>query len=180
MLVDAALEVLLEGDGSLEVASVARRAGVSESLAYYHFRNKAGLLDALVEDFYERLDESITAVPFEGETWREREQSRVRAIVDFMYRDPAARLVANVVASDPSLLEKQRERERRLDELGARNIARAQRDGEIDRALDPHLLVSMILGGVNHALASDPPKPRERVAREVWSFVARAAGVAED
>jgi len=183
VLIDAALEVLLEGDGGLEVAAVARRAGVSESLAYYHFRNKAGLLDAMVEDFYERLDASITAVPFEGETWRERERSRVHAIVEFMYRDPAARLVANVVASDPSLLEKQRDRQSRLDELGARNIARAQRDGEIDPSLDPHLLVAMILGGVlagvNHALAGKRPKPRTRVEREIWSFVARVAGVDE-
>lgn len=174
--------MLLEGEGSLEVAAVARRAGVSESLAYYHFQNKAGLLDAMVEDFYERLDESITAVPFAGATWREREQSRVEAIIAFMYEDPAARFVANVVASDPSLLERQRDREQRLDALGARNIAQAQRDGEIDPALDPHLLVSMILGGVlagvNRALSSDPPKPRRRVEREVWSFVSRAAGLA--
>lgn len=181
MLIDAALEVLLEGAGSLDVAAVARRAGVSEALAYYHFRNKAGLLDAMVEDFYERLDGSIAAVPFAGATWRERERSRVHAIVDFMYRDPTARLVANIVSSDPSLVEKQRERQRRLDALGARNIAQAQRDGEIDPAIDPHLLVSMILGGVlagvNHALASTPPKPKRRVAREVWAFVARAAGV---
>lgn len=175
--------MLLEGDGKLEVAAVAARAGVSESLAYYHFCNKAGLLDAMVEDFYERLDESITAVPFEGETWREREKSRVHAIVAFMYQDPAARLVASVVASDPKVAEKQRERGRRLDALGARNIAQAQRNGEIDAKLDPHLLVSMILGGVlsgvNHALASTPPKPQRRVEREIWAFVARAAGVEE-
>lgn len=180
-LIAAAREVLLEGEGSLEVTAVARRAGVSEGLAYYHFRSKAGLLDAMVEDFYERLDDSIAAVPFEGATWREREQRRVAAIVEFMYDDPAARLVANVVASDPSLLERQRERQRRLDALGARNIAQAQRDGEIDPKLDPHLLVSMILGGVlagvNHALSADPPKPKRRVAREIWSFVARAAGL---
>ena len=176
--------MLLEGEGNLEVAAVARRAGVSESLAYYHFQNKAGLLDAMVEDLYERLDESITAVPFEGATWRERERSRVEAIVDFMYRDPSARLVANIVVSDPSLLEKQRERERRLDELGARNIATAQRDGEIDRSLDPHLLVSMILGGVlagvTHALSAEPPKPQARVEREIWSFVERSAGLAPE
>ena len=181
-LIDAALEVLVEGDGNLEVAAVAKRAGVSESLAYYHFRNKAGLLDAMVEDFYERLDESITAVPFEGQTWREREESRVYAVVDFMYQDPASRLVANILVSDPKLLQKQRERQRRLDELGARNIAQAQRDGEIDAALDPHLLVSMILGGVlagvNTGLSAQPTKPKERVAAEIWSFVARAAGVA--
>ena len=80
-----------------------------------------------------------------------------------------------------SLLERQRERQRRLDALGARNIAQAQRAGEIDSKLDPHLLVSMILGGVlagvDHSLSSDPPKPRRRVQREIWSFVARAAGV---
>lgn len=160
---------------------MARRAGVSEGLAYYHFRNKAGLLDAMVEDFYESLDESIAAVPFEGATWRDRERSRVSAIVDFMYKDPVARLVANIVVSDPSLLAKQRERQRRLDELGARNIAQAQREGEINPKLDPHLLVSMILGGVlagvTHALTNEPRKPQRRVEREIWSFVTRAAGV---
>ncbi len=180
-LIDAAREVLLEGEGNLEVAAVARRVGVSESLAYYHFKNKAGLLDAVIEDFYQRLDESVAAVPFAGETWRDREHDRVCAIVDFMYRDPASSLVFNVVASDPKLLEQQRERQRRLDELGARNIARAQRDGEIDPRLDPHLLVSMILGGVfagiTRALSSSPPKPQQQCEREVWAFVVRAAGL---
>jgi len=160
---------------------VARRVGVSESLAYYHFKNKAGLLDAVIEDFYQRLDESVEAVPFAGETWRDREHDRVRAIVDFMYRDPASSLVFNVVASDPKLLEQQRERQRRLAELGARNIARAQRDGEIDPRLDPHLLVSMILGGVfagiTRALSSNPPKPQQQCEDEVWEFVVRAAGL---
>ena len=32
---------------------------------------------------------------------------------------------------------------------------------------------------VYHALSEEPPKPQERVEREVWAFVARAAGVDE-
>ena len=181
-LVDSAREVLVEGAGALEVAEVARRIDVSESLAYYHFRNKAGLLAAVIHDFYERLDDAVVAVPFPGATWVERERARVRATIDFMYADPAAALVVNVVAAEPSLLEHQRERQRRLNLLGARNIAQAQRAGEVPAELDSHLLVSMILGGVfagiSEALAAVPRRPRDEIEREIWSFVARAAGVA--
>lgn len=180
-MVEAAREVLLEGAGALEVAAVAERVGVSESLAYYHFRNKAGLLAAVVHDFYERLDDAVVAVPFEGATWVERERARVSAMVDFMYRDPAAPLVLNGVATDRALLEHQQQRQRRLNVLGARNIAQAQRAGEIAADLDPRLLVAMILGGViagiSEALACQPPRPRRDTEREVWRFVARAAGL---
>ncbi|MCW2649733.1 MAG: hypothetical protein QOE41_3335 [Mycobacterium sp.] len=39
----------------VEVAAVARRAGVSSGLPYRHFGTRAGLPVALVEDFYCRL-----------------------------------------------------------------------------------------------------------------------------
>ena len=45
---------------------MARRIDVSESLAYYHFRNKTGLLAAVIHDFYERLDDAVVAVFADG------------------------------------------------------------------------------------------------------------------
>ena len=182
-MLQAAHKVLLEGEGELEMLQVARRAGVSEGLAYYHFGNRAGLLKAVVRDFYRRFDDAIGAVPFPGKHWLVREEARTKEAVRFMYEDPVASLVLNVVRADPALHAEEVERTRRLNRLGARSIAKAQRDGQISRAHDPSLLVAMILGGVmaavTEALATQPPKPLPETQKQVWAFVVRAAGLEE-
>ena len=163
---------------------VAARAGVSEGLAYYYFGNKPGLLDAVVRDFYDRLDESIMAVPFPGDTWVERERTRIGEFVRLMYEDPVAPLVLNVLRVNPALHAEEQERRRRLNALGARNVAEAQRDGEISPSHDPQMLVAMILGGVmagvTEALSEVPRKPLSEVQAAAIAFVLRAAGVSED
>lgn len=182
LIVEAARASLLEGAGDLEMAEVARRAGVSEGLAYYHFGNKSGLLNAVVRDFYERLDEAVLAIPYEGASWKEREKARTYEFVRLMYEDPVASVVVNVVRADPAFAADEAERRRRLNALGARNIAAAQRAGEIDSAQDPGLLIALILGGVtagvSHALVSKPPLALASAQKDVWSFVERAAGIA--
>mgnify|MGYP003700642837 FL=1 len=182
LIVAAARASLLEGAGDLEMAEVARRAGVSEGLAYYHFGNKSGLLNAVVRDFYERLDEAVLAIPYEGASWKEREKARTHEFVRLMYEDPVAPLVVDVVRADPAFAAEESERRRRLNLLGARNIAAAQKAGDIDKAQDPALLVAMILGGVtagvSHALRGKPPMPLASAQEEIWSYVERAAGIA--
>lgn len=39
-ILDAARQEIVLGKGDLEVANVAKRAGVSDGLTYYHFGNK--------------------------------------------------------------------------------------------------------------------------------------------
>jgi AcrR family transcriptional regulator len=183
LLVDAARSALLAGAGELEMIDVARRAAVSEGLAYYHFGNKAGLIDAVIRDFYERLDEAVLAIPFIGDSWVERECARTQEFVRLMYEDPVSALVLNVVRADPAVQAEERERRRRLVGLGARNIAEAQSAGEIDCRHDPRLLTAMVLAGtmagVTEALAASPQKPLAETQRVVWSFVLRAAGLPE-
>ena len=53
-LLAAAVEVLLEGDGDFEMGQLAARAGVSNGLAYHYFGSKAGVLSAVIDDFYDR------------------------------------------------------------------------------------------------------------------------------
>jgi AcrR family transcriptional regulator len=55
-LLCAAQEELTQGQGHLEMQAVARRARVSVGLAHHHFGSKAGLIAAVVEEFYSRLD----------------------------------------------------------------------------------------------------------------------------
>lgn len=180
-LLQAARAELVQCSGELELARVAQRAGVSDGLTYYHFGNKSGLIRALVRDVYQSLDDRVAAVPFEGDTWAERERQRVFAMVDFFYRDPVALMVATRLRTDPCLVEEEVARTRRLNELGAKNIAQAQRAGEIDATLDPLLLVSMILAGVMEgvltALNARPAIPMAQAQEQIWQFVARAAGV---
>ena len=180
-ILQAARSELVEGGGDLELARVAKRAGVSDGLTYYHFGNKAGLIQALVQDFYAAMDSRVTAVPFAGTTWAERERSRVFAMVELFYLDPVALLVATRLRTEPSLVAEEAERTTRLYELGARNVAQAQRNGEINAAYNPLLLVSMILAGVTEgvrvALSTSPVIPLKDAQNEIWSFVARAAGV---
>lgn len=183
LLIETARAALVEGGGDLEMTEVAARAGVSEGLAYYHFGNKAGLLDAVVRDFYDRLDESVMAVPFPGDTWVERERARIGEFVRLLYEDPVAPLVINVLRVNPALHAEERERRRRLNALGARNILQAQRDGEICADHNPKTLVAMLLGGVmagvTEALSENPRKPLAETQEVAFSFVMRAAGVSE-
>lgn len=180
-ILQAAREELIAGNGDLEVAKVAKRAGVSAGLTYYHFDNKSGLLNAIVSDFYTTMDDRILAVPFEGATWAAREKARVFSMVEFFYSDPVAILVATRLRTDPAFAADEAGRTRRINQLGARNIAQAQREGEIDAARDPLLLVSMILAGVTEgvrtALGAEPPMPLAAAQAEIWTFVALAAGV---
>ena len=77
-LLEAAARELVERDGILEVEGVARRAGVSVGLIYRYFDSKAGLVGAVVEDFYDRYDRSVmepNPVPRAGWPKRERERS---------------------------------------------------------------------------------------------------------
>lgn len=180
-ILQAARAELVEGGGDVELARVAKRAGVSDGLTYYHFGNKAGLIQALVHDFYTAMDDRVTAVPFAGDTWAERERGRVFAMVEFFYHDPVALLVATRLRTEPSLIAEEAERTKRMNELGARNIAQAQSTGEINTTYNPLLLVSMILAGVTEgvrvALSTSPATPLRDAQNEIWAFVARAAGV---
>ncbi|MGB5812072.1 MAG: TetR/AcrR family transcriptional regulator [Polyangiales bacterium] len=181
LLVEAARAALLEGAGDLEMLDVARRAGVSEGLAYYHFGSKAGLLDSVIRDFYDRLDEAVLAVSFVGDSWIDRERARTYEFVRLMYEDPVALLVVNVVRADPGVQAEERDRRRRLVALGARNITEAQWAGEVDRTYDSKLLIAMVLAGtmagVTEALAASPRRPLSQTQRDVWSFVLRAVGL---
>ena len=56
-LIEAAEKELIRSHGHLEMQAVSKRAQASVGLAYHHFGSKAGLIAAVVEAFYSRLDE---------------------------------------------------------------------------------------------------------------------------
>ena len=175
-LLRAAGEELIDRDGVLEVTSVAARAGVSVGLIYRHFGSKGGLLTAIVEDFYARLD-TVTAHA-EGATWAARERRRTELVVRFHYDDPLAPVVLGRIVSDPEVAAAEARHLQAQVALGTRNVRGGQRSGEIPDDLDAGVAAALILGGVRQALIevlTRPRRPRaDRVADQLWRLVVAA------
>jgi AcrR family transcriptional regulator len=178
-LLHAAAYELIERDGSLEVMSVAARARVSVGLIYRWFDSKAGLLAAVVDDFYDRVDAAVFDLdPVPEGTWGERERKRTELAVAFHYDDPLAPIVLSRLAREPGVAAVEGARIDRHIEAATRNLERGQERGEIPRELDPELVGAMVLGGIRevlrHALQRDPRPPRQAVTDELWRFIVAA------
>lgn len=178
-LLSAAREELIE-TGELEVASAARRAGVSVGLPYRYFGSRAGLLVAVVEDFFDRLG-VISLHKYEGATFAAREYQRIRDWVLFLYAEPLSGVVLNGITGDAEVGTATMAHARRLAVLGGHNVAQAQAAGELPTERDPEMLAAASIGGTHAvvmiALARQPRPGAEVVIAETWAFVAGAVGI---
>ena len=174
-LLEAAIDELVEREGALEVASVATRAGVSVGLLYRYFGSKAGLVAAVVDDFYDRLLAEVAAADDRELDWATRERRRTANSVAFHYREPLAPIVLTLLAREPEVAAVETRLIARLIQDAARSVQRGQRQGEIPEDLDPRLIGAMLIGGFRVALAealSRKRRPPEKlVVEEVWRFV---------
>lgn len=181
-LLQAAADELREA-GELEVAAVARRAGVSTGLPYRYFGTRTGLLIAVLESFYDRLCDAAALREYTETTWAAREKHRIRDWVGFLYGEPLAPIVLGGLVGDSEVATAHTGRLNMLIELGARNIARAQQQGEIPADRDPEYLAAATLGGTNAvvsvALTRTPRPTPESVIDELWAFVSGAVGLTE-
>ena len=178
-LLSATRAELMASEGEAEMGAIARRAGTSVGLAYHHFGSKAGLIAAVVEDFYARYTETVNA-RFEGESWAARERARTAALVDFFLDDSFARTLLGPLGRSQEVVSAEASCMAAMIELGARNIAAGQQSGELDRALDPALAGGFVLGGVRQsltlALAQDAHPDRHALADACWQLIARSLG----
>ena len=178
-LLAAAQEELIEGQGHLEMQAVARRAQVSVGLAYHHFGSKAGLIAAVVEDFYEHLDRAaFGGARLSASNWADREKERIGAYVAFHYEHPFAPLVIGPLSRAPEVLDVETAFTSRQLAAGARMLEAAQRDGIVPGDLDPHLTIALMIGGIRQALigaltADRRPDPA-RLTGDIWAFMAAA------
>jgi AcrR family transcriptional regulator len=179
-LIEAARSVLIENSGAAEIGAIARRAGVSAGLAYHHFGSKDGLVAAVVEDFYARYTAVVNA-RYEGETWAEREIQRTRETVLFLVGDPFTATLFGPLGRSGAVVEAEAACMAGLVELGARNIAQGQAEGDLPRQIDAGLAAAFVLGGLRHAVATAllaGPKPDPiALARTVWVLIAQSLGL---
>lgn len=179
-ILKAAAKVLIAGDGQCEIADVARAAGVSAGLSYHYFTSKAGLIAAVVEAFYDRMEAAVIEPnPKPGAAWGERERLRLERMVDFHYAEPLAPLILTRLSRSPDVAAVEAARIARHIDLAARNVELAQQKGEIPAELDAHLLGAMILGGlrqaIGQALGMQKRPARDKIADQLWSFIAGTA-----
>ena len=178
-LLKAAEEELIENDGNLEMLAVAKRAGLSTGLAYRYFGSKAGLIAAVVDNFYQPIREIAlgSAISVE-QPWVTRERDRVKALIDYYYDHPLAKLIAGRLGREPQVLDVENAHMQELLEAGARNIAQGQAYETVDPHLDPHITVSLLMGGLNQAINSAitaSKRPSKKVLLEnIWRFTQSA------
>ena len=178
-LLCAATDELAE-TGEIEVAAVARRAEVSVGLPYRYFATRTGLLIAVLEAFYLRLCDAAAMRIYDAPTWAERELQRIRDWVAFLYDEPVAPIVL-AGFGDAEVAAAQTHHLHELIKVGARNMARAQRAGELPAERDPEFMAAATLGGTNAVVAvcltRVPRPPAESVVDQLWAFVAGAVGL---
>ena len=105
-LIRAAQEELIQSHGLLEMQAVAKRAKVSVGLAYHHFGSKAGLIAAVVEAFYNRLeDAAFSPSKLVSPDWAGREKERIAAYISFHYDHPFAPLVVGPLSRAAEVLD---------------------------------------------------------------------------
>jgi len=178
-LIRAAQEELIQSQGLLEMQAVARRAKVSVGLAYHHFGSKAGLIAAVVEGFYNRLEDvAFSPSKLVAPDWAGREKERIAAYISFHYGHPFAPLVVGALSRAPEVLDVEQAFTRRQLTAGAYNLRAGQRAGVIPPDLDPRLTIALMIGGIRQALigaltSRHRPDPVE-LTDKIWVFVTGA------
>ena len=181
-LLGAAQDELIRGDGHLEMQAVARRAEVSVGLAYHHFGSKAGLIAAVVEEFYRRLDKAaFGGAELPSGSFAIREKARIAAYVAFHYEHPFAPLVIGALSRAPEVLDVETEFTNRQLAGGALMLKKAQREGIIPGDIDPDLTIAMMVGGIRQALIGALMRERRprpaKLTDHIWAFTASALGL---
>jgi len=178
-LINAAQDELIHTHGQLEMQAVASRAKVSVGLAYHHFGSKAGLIAAVVERFYNRLEETaFSPSKLASPDWAGREMERLAGYIIFHYEHPFAPLVVGSLSRAAEVLDVEQAFTKRQLAAGAYNIRAGQRAGVIPGDLDARLTIALMIGGIRQALigaltADRRPDPGA-LTDKIWFFVTGA------
>ena len=203
-LIEAAEQELIRSHGHLEMQAVSKRAQASVGLAYHHFGSKAGLIAAVVEAFYSRLDEMVfkegkpssgkspaakspsakspsaksPGIKSPSEGWADREKRRIASYVAFHYDHPFAPLVIGALSRAPEVLDVETAFTNRQLAAGALMLEAAQRNGFVPNYINPHLTIALMIGGIRQALIgalmSQQRPDPDKLTDEIWAFMAAA------
>ena len=180
----AARGALEAGGGQIEMNDVARRAGVSVGLAYHYFGSKAGLVSALVTDFYDRYDAVVNRRYDDTGGWGARERKRLTEAVRFLFSDTVAPVMLSRLSASAEVVAVEAERRAAIISLGVANIREGQTRGDVPAHVDAEMASAFLNGGIRQAIAAalsaaDAPDA-DAFAEKAWGFVARALAMETD
>ncbi|WP_171407678.1 TetR/AcrR family transcriptional regulator [Acinetobacter tianfuensis] len=176
-LITAANEVMIEGNGHIEMAEVARRAEVSIGLAYHYFGSKAGLIAAVVEAFYDKLDADVLFSASSESDWLKREWERTLSLAVFYQNNPLSAVILGSLRRESIVVEIEQARIAAQVEEGTRNFQKGQRQGVIRQDIAAHDLASFVLGGVRELMRSALQRPQDQrptaedIAKSAWKLI---------
>jgi AcrR family transcriptional regulator len=138
-----------QGYAAVSVRALARAAGVSPAMIAYYFRDKAGLLDAVLEDVFERLLAQVKEIAAAAPTGGDVTARLIRLYTETLGREPwlPSFLVREVLGGDAARRARFAARfPARLAPVVLPLLRGEVASGRLRRDLDPMLTVLSLLG----------------------------------
>jgi AcrR family transcriptional regulator len=137
------------GYAAVSVRALARAAHVSPAMIAYYFRDKSGLLDAVVDDVFERLLTQLRELVEQAPATGDAPERLIRLYAETFSREPwlPSFLVREVLGGDAARRARFSERyPSRIAPLLLPLLQREAASGHLRRDLDPTLSVLSVLG----------------------------------
>jgi AcrR family transcriptional regulator len=181
-LLACARDIAIANDGHVEIAWVAEAAGVVPSLVNRYFGSRAGLISALLDDFFGRLRAEVFDLNLDDQgTWAQHERIRLEKGVHFHYIDPAAVVIYTGLSREPEVALTENRHIDRVVKRAAASIRRGQKRGELPSSIDPELAGAAMFGAMQRVMVTAlgrTPRPRpDRVVEILWRQIAAAVDI---
>jgi AcrR family transcriptional regulator len=181
-LITCARDIAIANDGHLEIAWVADAAGVVPSLVNRYFGSRAGLVSALLDDFFDRLRIEVLDVDLDDlGTWAQHERIRLEKGVAFHYNDPAAVVIYTRLSREPKVAWTENRHIDSVVKHAAANIRRGQKRGELPSSIDAELAGAAMFGAMQRVMVTAlgrTPRPRpDRIIEVLWRQIAAAVDI---
>jgi AcrR family transcriptional regulator len=178
-------DIAIANEGHVEIAWVAEAAGVVPSLVNRYFGSRAGLISALLDDFFGRLRAEVLDLNLDDQgTWLQHERIRLEKGVHFHYTDPAAVVVYTGLSREPEVALTENRHIERVVKHAAANIRRGQKRGELPSSIDPELAGAAMFGAMQRVMVTAlgrTPRPRpDRIVEVLWRQIAAAVEIDPD
>jgi AcrR family transcriptional regulator len=184
-LLACARDIAIANDGHIEIAWVAEAAGVVPSLVNRYFGSRAGLVSALLDDFFDRLRVEVLDLDLDDlGTWVQHERIRLEKGVHFHYTDPVAVIVYTHLSREPEVALTENRHIDSVVKRAAANIRRGQKRGELPSSIDPELAGAAMFGAMQRVMVTAlgrTPRPRsDRIVEVLWRQIAAAVEIDPD
>jgi AcrR family transcriptional regulator len=149
-LLRVAQELFAErGYAAVSVRALARAAHVSPAMIAYYFRDKAGLLDAVVDEVFERLIAQVRELAASAPAGGDAAERFIRLYVETLAREPwlPSFLVREVLGGDPARRTRFARRfPARIAPVVLPLLQREAASGRLRADLDPALTLMSVVG----------------------------------